>query len=317
MNRTLLAALLLTLSSLLSASDKTHEGEEILEQARLRSDIRELPSFTMKATVKIENQRKLLEGEYELLWNGPNQWREEISFPGFHEVQIGGSGTVAVKRNLDFVPLRVHQLYLALSYGRGGLTLRPDERMKQVRTRKVNGIEARCVEITSKVNIREICVDASTGAVVRDHPFIDKEFAPVGAKMFPHILSYIEEGKTVAQAEVTELKTTEQLPSSAFEVPAGSSSKPSCMNPTVGRVIKRINPSYPESERRRQGTVAIYAVIGADGSPHNLRIVSGVSPGLNKASLDAVQQWRYEPYMCQSTPVEVETVIQVNYGVGY
>jgi hypothetical protein len=175
MNCTLLAALLLTLSSLLSSSDKTHEGLEILEQARSRSDIRELPSFTMKATVKIENQGKLLEGKYALLWNGPDQWREEISFPGFDEIRIGGSGTVALKRNLDFLPLRIHQLELAFGYGRGGLTLRADEGIKQVRTRKVSGIEAKCAEITEKVNAREICVDASTGAVVRDHPFIDSE----------------------------------------------------------------------------------------------------------------------------------------------
>jgi TonB family protein len=317
MNRTLLAALLLTLSSLASASDKSHDGQEILEQAQSKSDIRELPSFTMKAALKIENQGKLLEGAYMLLWNGPDQWREEISFPGFDQIRVGGSGTVALKRNLDFVPLRVYQLTLALGYGRGGLTLRPGEEIKQVRTRKLNGVEARCVEIASKVNTRVICVDASTGAVVRDQPFIDKEFVPIGAKMFPHNLSYIDEGKTVAEAEVTELKTTEGLPSSAFDVPAGAVSKPSCLNPTRGHLIKRVNPSYPDSERRGhvQGTVAIYAMVGADGTLHDLRIVSGVSPGLNKASLDAVQQWRYEPCMCKDTAVEVESVIQVNYSL--
>jgi TonB family protein len=317
MRRTLLATLLLT--SQLFASDKTNEGQEILEQARSKSDIRELSSFTMKATVKIQNQDKLLEGEYALLWNGPDQWREEISFPGFDQIRIGGSGTVALKRNLDFVPLRVYQLQIALGYGREGLTLRPDEGIKQVRTRKVSGIEARCVEITGKLIEREICVDASTGAVVRDHPYIDKEFAPIGTKIFPRNLSYIEDGKAVAQAEVTELKTTGRLPSSSFDVPAGAVSKPSCLNPTMGRVIKKVNPSYPEIDKRGhvQGTVAIYAVIGVDGSLHDLRIVSGVSPGLNKASLDAVEQWRYEPYQCQNTPVEVESVIQVNYSLHY
>lgn len=315
MRRTLLAALLLILSSLLSASNSTPEGQKILEQARSRSDIRELQSFTMKATVKIENQGKLLTGEYALLWNGPNQWREEISFPGFDEIRVGGTGKVALKRNLDFLPLRVNQLQLALGYGREGLTLRPDEDIKEARTRKVNGIEARCAEIKSKLSAREICVDASTGAVVRDHPFMDKQFAPIGTKIFPHILSYTEEAKTVAEVEITELTTTERLPLSAFEVPAGAVSKPSCSNPGGGRLIKRVDPSYPESERHRrvQGTVAIYAVIGADGGLHDLRVVSGVSPDLNKASLDAIQQWRYEPLVCQDTPVEDETVIQISY----
>jgi len=317
MGHTLLAALFLT--SLVWASDNTREGQEIVEQARSKSDLRELSSFTMKATVRIENQGKILVGEYALLWNGPNQWREETSFPGFNAIRVGSPGTVAVKRSLDFVPLRVFQLDQTLAYAGGELNLRPDESIKKVRARKVNGIQARCVEITSKVNTREICVDASTGVLVRDHPFVDREFASLGAKFFPHFLSYIEGGRTVAEAEITELKATEPLPSSVFEVPAGAMSKPDCLNPTPGRLITRVNPVYPESERRThvQGTVSIYAVIGEDGGLHDLRIVSGVSPGLNKASLDAVQRWHYEPFTCQNTPVEVESVIQVNYMLSY
>jgi TonB family protein len=315
MRRTVLAALLLT--SLVSASDKTREGQEVVEQARSKSDIRELPAFTMKATVKIESQDKLVEGQYALLWNGPNQWREETSFPRFDEIRIGGPGTVALKRSLDFVPLRIFQLHRTLAYGRGDLAVRLDEEIKQVHTRRVNGIEAKCADITGKVHKREICVDASTGALVRDHPFVDTEFVALGAKIFPHSLRYVEEGKTVAEAEITGLKTTEPLPSSAFDVPAGAVSKPNCLNPTAGHLIKRVDPSYPESDRRArvQGTVTIYALIGVDGRLHDPRVVSGVSPGLNKASLEAVRQWRYEPSTCQDTPVKVESLLQVNYSL--
>ena len=319
MSRALLLACLVIVSSPLPASDKAHEGEEILEQARSKSDIRELRSFTMKAAIKIEVQGKTLAGEYTFLWNGPNQWREETSLPGFDEIRVGGPGTVALKRNLDFVPLRISQLGYVLGYARGGLTLRSDEEIKRVRNRKVNGIAARCVEIVGKVYPREICVDASTGAMARDVPFADKEFAPIGTKIFPRFLSYTQEGKTVAQAELTELNATDPLPPSAFAVPAGAVSHPSCLNPAMGRLINRVSPAYPDSAKRAhvQGTVYIYAAIGNDGSLHNLRIVSGVSPDLNEASLAAVQQWRYEPYTCQNTPVEVESVIQVNYKLSY
>lgn len=315
MNRPVLVAVLLT--AMLSASDRTREGQEIIEQARLKSDIRELSAITMKADLKIENQGKPLAGRYVFLWNGPDQWREEISFPGFDEIRIGGRSTVAIKRNLDFVPLRVFQLRRALGYAREELTLRPDEGVKQVRTRKVNGIEAKCAEIASKVGTREICADASTGAEVRDRPFVDKDFAPIDQKIFPRFLSYVEEGKSVAEVEVTELKTTDPLPPSTFELPAGAVSRPSCLSPTTGRVIKIVNPLYPPLARqaRTEGTVAIYAVIGTDGSLHDTRIVSGVSPVLNEASLDAVRQWRYQPFTCQNTPVEVESVIQVNFSL--
>lgn len=296
-----------------ASSDKTREGQEVVEHARAKSDIRELPAFTMKATVKIENQGKFIEGQYALLWNGPNQWREQTSLPGFDEIRIGGRGTVTLKRSLDFVPLRVDQLHRTLAYGRGEMIVRPDERIKRVHAQKVNGVEAKCAEVTGKVFKREICADAFTGALLRDRPFVDADFDAVGTKIFPRSLKYVEEGKIVAEAQLSELKTTEPSPSSAFDVPAGAVSRPGCLNPTVGHLIKRVNPSYPESDRRTytQGMVAIYALIGVDGSPHDLRVVSGVSPGMNRASLEAVQQWHYDPFSCQDSPVEVETVINV------
>ncbi|PYX05267.1 MAG: hypothetical protein DMG85_15750 [Acidobacteria bacterium] len=77
------------------------------------------------------------------------------------------------------------------------------------------------------------------------------------------------------------------------------------------------SPQYPEEERRShvEGTVAVYTWIGVDGKPRDFRIVSGVTPGLNAASIDGVQQWRYDPATCNGTPVEVETVLTVNYSL--
>jgi hypothetical protein len=61
------------------ASDKaSQEAKQLLEQAELRANILELPSFEMKASVRIDNQGKPLDGSYTLLWNGPDQWREMI-----------------------------------------------------------------------------------------------------------------------------------------------------------------------------------------------------------------------------------------------
>jgi hypothetical protein len=83
MNRRLTMILFLfAQASLLSASDKT-KATDLLEQANAKSNLRELPSFEMKASVKIENKGQQLEGSYMLLWNGPNQWREELSLPGY------------------------------------------------------------------------------------------------------------------------------------------------------------------------------------------------------------------------------------------
>jgi len=76
-------------------------------------------------------------------------------------------------------------------------------------------------------------------------------------------------------------------------------------------------PKYPEGERQSyaDGSVSIYAVIAKDGVPQQFQIVSGSTPGFDKASLDAVQLWRYEPARCDYAPVDVEAVLTVNYSL--
>jgi len=309
----------LALSIIVNASDRGDaEGAKLLQQAQQKSDLRELPTFRMKANLKIQVKGKSLDGSYTSLWNGPAQWREEISFPGYSEILIGVKDVVSVKRNLDFVPLQIHQIRSVLSYGRSDFQIRSDEKIAGVRDRKVNDINVRCVDLVQHVeqdHHRYICVDPSTGALIREHPFHDRELTPLGTKLFPRFLSTSEEGKIVAEAEITELTTPEQIPASAFDTPDGAISKPGCSRPSVGRLVQRVNPEYPSLDRmaRREGTVSIYAVIGTDGELHKLHVVSGASPTMDQSSLDAVQHWRYEPFKCGDVPVEVETVIQVNY----
>ena len=313
-------------SSLGNASDDQSQGrKDLIEKAVEKMNIFALPYFEMKGDVRIDNQGKPLQGTYLLLWNGPEQWREEINFPGYSEIQLGGKGVVFLKRSTDFMPLRIDQLHAALGYGTAGTfgsmispAPQPDETIKKVKDRKVNSIKVECAEIADQdKRTREVCVDSSTGTLVRQGSFVDRETMPVGTKFFPRFLSYVQDGKPLAEIQVTELKPTEQFPSSAFVPPPGSLSRPGCMNPSPPRLVHKVPPQYPELERQShvEGTVAIYALIGADGKPRGFRIVSGATPGLNAASLDGVQQWRYKPATCNGTAVDVETVLTVNYSL--
>ncbi len=83
---------------------------------------------------------------------------------------------------------------------------------------------------------------------------------------------------------------------------------------TEGLLVHKVTPTYPPLARqaRIQGAVVLAAVIGKDGSIQNLKVVSG-HPMLTSAALDAVRQWKYKPYFLNGEPVEVETVITVNF----
>jgi periplasmic protein TonB len=75
-----------------------------------------------------------------------------------------------------------------------------------------------------------------------------------------------------------------------------------------------VRPTYPRMAimTRTQGVVLLHAIIGRDGSIKQLQVVSG-HPLLIQAALDAVQQWKYRPYLLNGEPVEVETQVTVNF----
>lgn len=81
-----------------------------------------------------------------------------------------------------------------------------------------------------------------------------------------------------------------------------------------GSLIYKVQPSYPELAKatRVHGQVVLRAVISRRGTIESLQVVSG-HPLLAKAAIDAVQEWRYRPYVLNGDPVEVETEITVNF----
>jgi TonB family protein len=76
-----------------------------------------------------------------------------------------------------------------------------------------------------------------------------------------------------------------------------------------------VNPSYPETSRRNHvsGSVILKARIGTDGHIHSLKVISTPDADLAIASLAAVRQWIYKPFLLNGEPVKVETQITVNF----
>lgn len=80
------------------------------------------------------------------------------------------------------------------------------------------------------------------------------------------------------------------------------------------RVIYRILPEYPEQARQEgvQGTVVLDANVSKEGNVTRVAFVSGPAE-LSQAAADAVRWWRYEPYLVNHQPANVETTVSVNF----
>lgn len=281
----------------------------------------------MEAEVQIEEQGKLLNGTYELLWNGPDQWREGIRVPGFSEVQTGGNGTIWLQRSTDFIPVAIYNLHRALGFGSTAgspqsmslvrLALTPKDTIKKAYQRKEHGDKLTCFEIENELkHSSETCVNDTSETIARSSSlFADSNVQPVGERVFPRVLVLHHGDKVVAKVNVTELTSPAQFSRDAFTVPAGVAPQAGCMNPAGPRLVDRQAPEYPSIARqqRHQGTVSFDALIGKDGTPRLRRLLESAGSDLDDSSKRALSHWRYDPAICDGQPVEVETVLQVNY----
>ena len=82
----------------------------------------------------------------------------------------------------------------------------------------------------------------------------------------------------------------------------------------AARIVSKSEPVYPEEARRTgtQGLVVLDVLIGADGTVRHLQPASG-NAVLAKSAIDAVQQWKFEPYRSSGRALEVETSIAVEF----
>ncbi len=323
--------MMLAFGQLLGASEPINQQEAIarLERAISKTNIFELPSFAMKADIELEDHGRVVNGTYELLWDGPDQWREGIVIPGYTEVQTGGKGTIWVQRSVDFIPVSIHLLHQALGFGSSigspqsmslvALDLTSRDSIKKISKRKDHQEELTCFEIEDeRKHSSEICVNDSTETVVRaPFMFADSDLQPVGAKTFPRLLISHHGEEVVAKVKVRELESPAQFPPATFSPPAGVSPEVGCMNPSKPHAVKKPPPEYPMTARQqhREGTVSFDVLIGTNGIPQIRKLIERAGIDLDDSGRQAVNLWRYDPAMCNGKPVEVETVLQVNFAL--
>ncbi len=106
-------------------------------------------------------------------------------------------------------------------------------------------------------------------------------------------------------------------PDRSYSMSSESSSK-RVINVSSGvmaaNLVSSPKPSYPKlaSLIRAQGNVLLQAVISKTGTVEHLHVIKGHRL-LRSAAKSAVQMWRYRPYKVNGVPVEVATIVSVEF----
>lgn len=91
---------------------------------------------------------------------------------------------------------------------------------------------------------------------------------------------------------------------------------PTSLAKSRGRLIHRVDPTYPEAARAQhiEGAVVLNAHVSGDGSVGEIEIISG-DPLLAQAATQAVRKWKYQPYSENGQPVDRQERITVRFSL--
>jgi TonB family protein len=81
---------------------------------------------------------------------------------------------------------------------------------------------------------------------------------------------------------------------------------------------RKVDPAYPLQIMRENvsGMVILYAVIHADGSVGNVRVLRSVDDRLDRFASEAIAKWQFQPAMKNGAPIDVEATFQIPFRPG-
>ena len=77
--------------------------------------------------------------------------------------------------------------------------------------------------------------------------------------------------------------------------------------------LNKVDPAYPPDLKQEhiEGTVILYAIIKADGTVSDIRVLHGFNDRLDENARIALSRWHFRPATKNGVPVELEAVVQI------
>jgi len=247
------------------------------------------------------------------IWWSPQGSYEVIASPSWNWTSAPGESHQPKTRQSYLIDVLLQQIMQPLH------SAKPSPAFKVVEADRTFGSTVlRCLSMNPPglaVSLNTICVDPATDGlrmntdasahIVRDKmgKFKNTE-VPLDLTA-----TYLDKkaitGKVVALNSISaDDEHIKPLPASA-----DTPKLPSSPGVVAGRKIGGMNPAYPETARtaRVTGSVIIHATISKEGKLTSPIVIATASEAFDDAALEAVRTWKYQPYLLNGQPTDVDT----------
>lgn len=190
----------------------------------------------------------------------------------------------------------------------------PPQDIKDIKNpRLIHKVESKYPEEAIKAKVEgKVVIEATTNIdgdvvetkVLQGHPLL-KQAAVDAIKQWKYE-PYIEKG---------EKKPVQFTVIVNFRLPRKSEDKPIALSAQKPpKLIKKVNAKYPPEALKAgvSGKVVLEATTNKEGDVSDAVVIDG-HPLLNPAALDALRQWKYEPYLIKGVKKPVKFTVVMNF----
>jgi TonB family protein len=309
--------------------------EEFFARARSLSDLEAsgIP-FHLKATYVASGDTEFTgNGTYEEWWQSKDLWRKEATLGDYKYVAIKNGDTTSAYSTGPYVPLRLRQAMdnLLIRIPSDGGT----SRRWKLKHKKLNGVdfavlatEEECGDQFAKVKCVTQDYFTSEGVLrIQEEngaESVYNNFHAFRGLAIPVNIMASGDGAVILSISI---QTLELLKPGDIELlkaaspPASLHLAPHTIDmahnpapqPAASKIIHLVQPHYPADAKHRglEGKVVVDVIIDEAGNVREPFVIKSAGPLLDRASLDAVRQWKYSPTVLNGVPVSVHTMISV------
>jgi Gram-negative bacterial TonB protein C-terminal len=290
----------------------------------------------VKLTAKVRLPKPDGSGDINLLyavsWAGPDKWRAEWTAGGLDQTTVLNAGKLSYLSTQPGAMVPLLQMESAIEALDGGnpagpYTLPPigADKAKIISSKKkVGSVDAKCMGLGEP--LQNFCVDPANSQLLTVDNSIENvnfgsfeysDYTTAGGTTYPQTIKVNYAGKLLEEAKLS-VSHDEKFADSVFAAPDKSTAIdwPSCAdiskNFSAPGVSKSVPAKMPEAARKakKYGLVWVFTKVGKDGAVTKATSIGG-DPDLIAAASDAVQQYKFTPYLRCGQAVDFQTVVIV------
>lgn len=309
--------------SLVAKENKLEKVRGMVARAVALTDVRrsDLPPLRMHARIRLVNgPNSVIEGTFLLQWISTDHWRWEIQLGPYTEVQVRVGSTRWVKSTLGYQPLLVAKALTLLAPVQ--ISLDPEDRIAELKEREIQGRSSRCARIVWRRSWAEWCFDDQNGALVevnyRNARWTYNDYQPIGDKMFPHVLRYSTGEALGVEVLVDEMARDRGITPTLLQQPVGAETWEDCDNPVAAKAVANSSPDLDKLAFKylavgTQADIIVEGVVETDGHFDRINVLQTGGPDLDKATVDVLSRWRFQPAVCGDHPIRTHAQVHVVY----